>query len=155
MDELTKKEKNKLGIKRIAIRICKAALKSAIFYIIFSVFTMIIAPFENIFNYQSSIVFMIVYICFIFVSELTRGTIYYHVFSIANSLVFVAYIAQMLNLGVIDVSYEQFNLYVDLRFFLSVFIIGGFLGFARNMLNLLKWINEQEEYRFESYIKSL
>ena len=155
MDSFTGKEKNRLSLKRIALRIGKAAFKSAIFYIIFSAFTMIIAPFESIFNYQSSMVFMIVYICFIFVSELTRGTIYYHVFSIANSLIFVAYIAQMLNLGVIDVSYKQFNLHVDLRFFLSVFMIGGFLGFARNMLNLLKWINEREEYWFKSYIKSL
>lgn len=87
--------------------------------------------------------------------ELTRGTIYQHVFSIANSLIFVSYIAQMLNLGVIDVSYAQFSLHVDLRFFLSVFMIGGFLGFAKSMLNLLSWINEREEHWFKSYIKSL
>jgi hypothetical protein len=156
LDKFTNTKRNRFDIKKISLRLCKATFKSAIFYIIFSIFTMIIAPFEGIVNYQApSIVFMIIYICFIFVSELTQGSIYQHVFSIANSLLVIAYITNILELGVINASIEQFSMRVDLRFFLSVFMIGGFLGFTKSMLQLLSWLNEREEYWFADHIKSL
>lgn len=156
MDKLTNTKRNWFDIKKISLRLCKATFKSAIFYIIFSIFTMIIAPFQDIVNYQTpSIAFMIIYICFIFVIELTRGSIHQHFFSIANSLLVVAYITQILELGVIDASIEQFSMHVDLRFFLSIFMIGGFLGFTKSMLQMLSWLNEREEYWFTDYTKSL
>ncbi|MCK4223210.1 hypothetical protein KAX01_02845, partial [Candidatus Bathyarchaeota archaeon] len=66
-----------------------------------------------------------------------------------------AYIIQVLNMGVINVSLNEFSLMIDLRFFLSIFAIGGFLGFAKSMLQLLNWMNEREEYLLKTYTKSL
>ncbi len=156
MINLTCKKVSRFNKKKISLRLCKALFKSAVVYILFSIFSMVVAPFEGFVGYQPlSIAFVAIYICFIFIIELTRGTVFQHVFSVANSLLIVAYIVHILNVGVINASLEEFILTMDLRFFFSVFAIGGFLGFAKNMLQFLNWMNEREEIRFSNYIKSL
>ncbi|MCK4435585.1 hypothetical protein KAU87_02120, partial [Candidatus Bathyarchaeota archaeon] len=141
---------------KIFLRLGKAAFKSAVVYILFSIFSTIVAPFEGFADIQPlSIAFLAIYIFFIFAIELTRGSIFQHIFNIVNSLLIVAYIIQVLNMGVINVSLNEFSLMIDLRFFLSIFAIGGFLGFAKSMLQLLNWMNEREEYLLKTYTRSL
>ena len=79
---------------------------------------------------------------------MTHGTIIQHAFSLANSLVVIFYFAQLLETGMIRFTMSQLNFTIDPRFFLGLFVVGGLLGFAKNMLGLLNWINEREEKQF-------
>lgn len=147
---------NRFNKKKIFLRLGKAALKSAIVYTLFSILSRIVAPFEGFVDLQPlSAAFIAIYIFFIFAGELTRGSIFQHIFNIVNSLLIVAYVINVLDMGVINASIEEFSLMIDLRLFLSIFAIGGFLGFARSMLQLLDWMNEREEYWLRNYVKSL
>jgi len=67
----------------------------------------------------------------------------------------VLYFSYVLNTGIINVTVEQINLIVDLRFFLAIFVLGGMLGFAKSILKLLNWMNEREEQWLKYQIKSL
>jgi len=156
MNKPVNEKVNRFNKKKIFLRLGKATFKSAVVYILFSIFSMIVAPFEGFADVQPlSIAFLAIYIFFIFAIELTQGSIFQHIFNIVNSLLIVAYIIQVLDMGVINASLDEFSLMIDLRFFLSIFAIGGFLGFARSMLQLLNWMNEREEYLLKNYTKSL
>lgn len=156
MNKPVNEKVDRFNKRKIFLRLGKAAFKSAVVYILFSIFSTIVAPFEGFADIQPlSIAFLAIYIFFIFAIELTRGSIFQHIFNIVNSLLIVAYIIQVLNMGVINVSLNEFSLMIDLRFFLSIFAIGGFLGFAKSMLQLLNWMNEREEYLLKTYTRSL
>ena len=153
---MLEKKPSLLNMRILIPRIFKAMFKTAIvyvFYVIFSAFTM---PFEGFYSYQFLFTgFVAVYIAFIFIIELTRGTVFQHIFSIANALIIVLYFAYILDTGVIHFTIEQFSLMIDLRFFLAIFVLGSILGFAKSMLKFLSWVNEKEEKWLNSQIKSL
>ncbi len=156
MDKLGIEKESKFTIRFWAPRIAKAAIKTAVIYILYAVFSSLIVPVEGIFDYQGIFtVFFAVYLFFVFVTELTKGTIFHHVFGIVSSLWMVFYFAHILNTGVIDLAVEQMSIMVDLRFFLSIFVLGGILGFGKSMLRLLCWMNEKEEQWLQYQLSSL
>lgn len=156
MDEMTEKRKDKLTMRNIAVRVIKATIKAVLVYFLFSVISMLMSSFEGFYRYQaSSTLFIAVYIIFIFAIEVSRGTVFQHVCSIANSLIIVFYFAHVMSQGMVNMGIAGFNLTIDLRFFLSIFVLGGILGFARTMLQLLNWMNEKEELWLRYQMKSL
>lgn len=155
MDRLEAEQEKLLTVRRMVPRFLKAIVKTAIAYIGFMVFSMIMAPVQGVYGFQSVFTaFFAAYLFFIFIIEITRGTIYQHVFGIASSLTVVVYFVYMLNSSVISFSVEQVSLMVDLRFFFYVLILGGVLGFAKSILQLLNWVNEREEYWLSLQVKS-
>ena len=156
MDSLNPKQENILTLRSMAPRILKAFAKTAIAYFSFTVFSMIVAPVQSVYSLEPVFTaFFAAYLLFIFVIEITRGTIYQHMFGIASSLTVVMYFAYMLSTSVISFSVEQFSLTVDLRFFFYVLLMGGVLGFAKSILQLLNWVNEKEENWLSLHVKSL
>jgi hypothetical protein len=99
-------------------------------------------------------VFFAAYTIFLFVIEITRDTVYQHVFSVARSLTAVIYFAYLLTTSVISIPMEQLSLVVDLQFFFHVLLLGGILGLGKSILQFLNWINEKEEHRLDVYVKS-
>jgi len=137
-------------------RFFKALFKTAITYLLYVVFSSFLIPFEGFYDYQALFTALIVlFLFFVFVIELAHGTVFQHIFSIANSLMMVLYFSYVLNTGIINVNIEQTNLMVDLRFFLAILVLGSMLGFAKNMLKLLNWMNEREEQWLRYQIKPL
>lgn len=146
MDKMESGSKNRSIIRILVPRLFKASVKTVIIYIFFAVFSVFMIPIASILNYQAIFtVFFASYLFFVFIIELTKNTIFQHIFSIANSLIIVVYFAYVLDTGIINFTLEQINLIVDLRFFLALFILGGLLGFAKSMLQLLNWMNKKEE----------
>jgi len=155
MDKVVKEKEDRFTIRIIIPRFFKALFKTAIVYIFFVIFSAFIIPFESFYNYQTLFTALFaLYMFFIFIIELAHGTIFQHIFSIANSLMIVLYFAYVMDTGIINVTIEQINLMVDLRFFLAIFVLGGMLGFAKSILKLLKWMNEREECWLRYQIKS-
>jgi hypothetical protein len=112
--------------------------------------------FESFQDYQMvSNAFMILYVFFIFATELARGTIFQHVFAVANSMMFILYFANIFNTSAFSFAVEQIQLMIDLRFFLGIFVVGSILGLAKNMLGFILWMHEREELWLAYQIKSL
>jgi hypothetical protein len=156
MDRFDSKKESLLTVRSMVPRFLKAFAKTAIAYIVFIVLSTAMAPVQSIYSYQSLFTaFFAVYLFFIFVIEITRGTIYQHVFCIANSLMVVVYFSYLLSTSVINFAVEQVTLMIDLRFFFYVLLLGGVVGFAKSVLQLLSWINEREEHWLNCQIKSL
>jgi len=156
MGEILKDRENQLTTRATIPRLSKAIFKTAIVYILFIIFSGFTIPFEGFYDYKLLFtVFFVLYMIFVFVIELVRGTIFQHIVSIVQSLTIVIYFAYILNTGIISFTVEQINLMVDLRFFLAVFVLGSLLGFARSMLSLLNWMNEREEQWLQYQTKSL
>ncbi|MFP3984429.1 MAG: hypothetical protein ACLFU9_00185 [Candidatus Bathyarchaeia archaeon] len=156
MDNAKNEKEGRFKAKDLIWRVTRASVKVAIIYIPFEIFSAFIASFESILGHQPFFIFLFaVFLAFIFLSELGRGTVFQHVFGIANSLVIVFYFAHILDASVIDFNVERINLMVDLRFFLAIFVLGGLLDLAKNMLRLLNWMNEREERWLRCQIKSL
>lgn len=156
MDKIAGTKEDRFSLKILIPRFFKALSKTAIVYIFFLIFSAFIVPFEGLFGRQalfSAIVAL--YLFFIFVTEFARGTIFHYIFNIANSLMIVLYFGYVLNSSVLSFAVEQFNLVVDLRFFFAIFVLGGMLGFAKGILQLLNWINEKEEQWLQCQIRSL
>ena len=155
MDRFESEKESLLTVRSIVPRLLKAFAKTAIAYFVFIILSTAIAPIQGIYSYQSIFTaFFAVYLFFIFVIEVTRGTIYQHVFCIANSLMVVVYFSYLLNTSVINFAVEQVTLMVDLRFFFYVLVLGGVVGFAKSVLQLLSWINEREEHWLSCQVKS-
>jgi hypothetical protein len=138
MDKLETERESLFTVRSMVPRFLKALAKMAISCIVFFALSMVMAPVQSIFSFQSVFMaFFAVQLFFIFVIEITRGTVYQHVFGIASSMIVVAYFAYILNVSVISFSVEQASFMVDLRFFFYVLILGGVLGFAKSVLQLL------------------
>jgi hypothetical protein len=156
MDKAIKHQDPKFSIKTIVLRVFRAVFKTVIVYLLFIALSTFTAPLEGFFNYNTLFsAFAVLYLFFIFIIELTHGTIFQHVFSIANAFMVVIYFAHILNTGVIHFTVEQMNLMIDVRFFLSLFVLGGILGFAKNLLKLLNFMNVREERWLKHQIRSL
>jgi hypothetical protein len=156
MDRFEPERETFFTVRSMVPRFLKAFAKTAIAYVAFIVLSTAMAPVQSIYSYQSIFTaFFAVYLFFIFVIEITRGTIYQHVFCIANSLIVVVYSSYLLNTSVINFAVEQVTLMIDLRFFFYVLLLGGVVGFAKSVLQLLSWINEREEHWLSCQVKSL
>jgi hypothetical protein len=147
-------QESKFSPRVLATRIVRASIKTAVVYGAFFVLSMLMAPLEGIFNYHTlSTPFLALYIFFIFIVELARGTVFQHIFSIAGSLMMVFYFFYFLDQGIVRFPVEQFEVMIDLKFFLSLFVLGGLLSFAKSMLSFVHWVNEREEVWLRLYIK--
>ncbi|UCH32185.1 MAG: hypothetical protein JSV05_02005 [Candidatus Bathyarchaeota archaeon] len=156
MDKIENRREDEFRVRTLLPRFFKALFKTGIVYLLFVVFSAFIAPFQGLYNYQVVLTgFFALYVVFIFILELTRGTIFHYIFSIANSLIVIFYLTGILNTGKINFTIEQFNIMVDIRFFLAIFVLGSILGLAKSMLSLLNWLNEREEQWLKTRLNSL
>jgi hypothetical protein len=156
MGDKWKNEEQGFTGRKLVVRVLKALLKTVIIYFLFETLSAFLVPFEVFQTYQAvSMLFVAVWIFFIFATELTRGTVFHHVFAIANSLVFLFYFTHVLSSSVFHIAVEQVMIMVDLRFFLGIFVLGSMVGFAKSMLDFLMWVNKREEIWLSYQLKSL
>lgn len=156
MDRLEAHSENGITARTIMFRFLKASVKTALIYVIFHLLTTLTLPLSTLYSYPTSLsVFFAVFLAFTFLIELMKGTIYQHIFSVANALLVVFYFAHIMDAGAIRFSVEEVAVTIDLSFFLAIFILGGIIGFAKSLLQLLGWLNEREERALQSYSKSM
>ncbi len=90
-------------------------------------------------------IFVMVYVFLIIVGELTSGTIFQHFFNAAKTLFAICYLILSLKGGILDMTFQNVNLMVDLRLFLIIAISLGLLGFAKSVLQAINYMNEKAE----------
>jgi hypothetical protein len=90
--------------------------------------------------------FVMVYIFFIIVGELTSGTIFQHFFNTAKALFLILFLIFSLKTGLVGITFQNVSLIVDLRLFLTVAILLSLLGLAKSMLQAINFLNQKAEH---------
>lgn len=142
-----KKDSNKC-LREFLFKAIKASTKGLIFYVIYLVLSMFLAPVsETVPNIQQIVeIFVVVYICLMIIGELTSGTIFQHFFNAAKALFTILYLALSLNGGIVGITVQDVNLAVDLRLFLAVAMLLGLLGLAKSVLQAINFLNQKTEH---------
>lgn len=142
--------------KSLFVRVAKATIKTLIIYLIFAWLSAFIISPQGFFSTPALFTtFFAIFLLLIFAIEFARGTVFQHIFSVANSLIVVFYFSYILSDSAMTLNIEQTSVAIDLWFFLSLFVLGGLLGLAKSMIQLIKWMNEREERWLDLHIKSL
>jgi uncharacterized ion transporter superfamily protein YfcC len=142
------KTDSKKRLQKFTRKALKATIKGLLFYGIYFVLSMFLAPVSDIVpGFQQMIeAFVMVYILLMIIGELTAGTIFHHFFNGAKALFVILYLIFALNGGIVGTTVQNVNLIVDLRLFLAVAMLLGLVGFAKSVLQALNFLNEKAEH---------
>lgn len=135
-------------LQEFTFKALKATIKSVLFYGIYFVLSMFLAPISEIVpGFQQTIeIFVVVYIFLMIVGELTSGTIFRHFFNAAKALFVILYLITSLRGGIVGMTFQNVNFVVDLRLFLVVGMLLGLLGFAKSLIQAINFLNEKAEH---------
>ncbi|MBS7633365.1 hypothetical protein KEJ15_07115 [Candidatus Bathyarchaeota archaeon] len=135
--------------KTLAVKAVKAAAKGVVFYLVYLVAWMFIAPFSEVIPGFQEVIesFVMVYLVLIIVGEFASGSIFQYFFSAARILFVIGYMMYTLNGGVFGMTVENVSLMVDLRLFMLIAIVLSLLGLAKTMLQAISYMSEKAEPR--------
>jgi len=138
----------KKRVRNFTFKALKATVKGILFYGIYFVLWMFVAPIsEMVPSFQQMIeTFVMVYILLIIIGELTSGTIFQYFFNVAKALFVIGYLIFSLKGGIFGLTFQNVSLMVDLRLFLVIAMLLGLLGLAKSVLQAINYMNEKAEY---------
>jgi hypothetical protein len=137
----------KKGIRKNISRLLKTTVKVILAIIVYVLLSQVLAP-ASVFipGLQDMIAtFLLVYVALMVVSDLFSGTIFQHFFSGAKSLFVIAYLIFSLNSGLLDYTFGNVNLILDVRLFLIVAMLLELVGFAKSMMQAVNFVSEKVE----------
>jgi hypothetical protein len=138
----------KKRVRNFTFKALKATVKGILFYAIYFVLWMFLAPISEIVpGFQQMVeTFVIVYICLMIVGELTSGTIFQYFSSVAKALFVIGYLVFSLKGGIFGLTFQNVSLMVDLRVFLTIATLLSLLGLAKSVFQAINYMNEKAEY---------
>ncbi|MFZ0966216.1 MAG: hypothetical protein WAN82_06270 [Candidatus Bathyarchaeia archaeon] len=138
----------KKKIWNFTFKALKATVKGILFYAIYFVLWMFLAPISDMVpGFQQMIeTFVMVYILLMIVGELASGTIFQYFFNVAKALFVIGYLIFSLNGGIFGLTFQNVSLMVDLRLFLAIAMLLSLLGLAKFVLQAINYMNEKAEY---------
>ena len=138
----------KKKIRNFTFKALKATVKGILFYAIYFVLWMFLAPISDMVpGFQQMIeTFVIVYICLMIVGELASGTIFQYFFNVAKALFVIGYLIFSLNGGILGLTFQNLSLMVDLRLFLAIAMLLSLFGLAKSVLQAINYMSEKAEY---------
>jgi len=138
----------KKRVRNFTFKALKATVKGILFYGIYFVLWMFLAPISDMVpGFQQTIeTFVMVYILLMIVGELAFGTIFQYFFNVAKALFVIGYLIFSLKGGIFGLTFQNVSLMVDLRLFLVIAMLLGLLGLAKSVLQAINYMNEKAEY---------
>jgi len=142
------REDSKKRLQKFMFKALIATVKGILFYGVYFVLWMFLAPMsEMVPGLQQMIeTFVMIYIVLMILGELASGTVFQYFFSAAKALFLICYLILSLNGGVFGVTFQNINLVVDFRLFLSIVTLLSLLGLAKSVLQAVNYMNERSEY---------
>jgi hypothetical protein len=128
-------------------RVLKVVAKSLIVIILFLVFSQMLAPLNQVFPQANSLIetYVMVYVVFIVLGELTKGTIYQYGLGMGKAFFFIGYTIYALNSGIITETIQSVTFSVNLEIFLIMIILIGTLDFAKSLLQIINYMATKAE----------
>jgi len=138
----------KKRVRNFTFKALKATVKGILFYAIYFVLWMFLAPISEIVPGLQQMIetFVMVYIVLIIVGELTSGTIFQYFFNVAKALFVIGYLIFSLKGGIFGLTFQNVSLMVDLRVFLAIAMLLSLLGLAKSVLQAINYMSEKAEY---------
>ena len=138
----------KKKIRNFTFKALKATVKGILFYAIYFVLWMFLAPISDMVpGFQQMIeTFVMAYILLMIVGELASGTIFQYFFNVAKALFVIGYLIFSLNGGIFGLTFQNVSLMVDLRLFLAIAMLLSLLGLEKSVLQAINYMNEKAEY---------
>jgi len=138
----------KKKIRNFTFKALKASVKGILFYAIYFVLWMFLAPISDMVpGFQQMIeTFVMVYILLMIVGELASGTIFQYFFNVAKALFVIGYLIFSLKGGIFGLTFQNVSLMVDLRLFLAIAMLLSLLGLAKSVLQAINYMSEKAEY---------
>jgi hypothetical protein len=138
----------KKKIRNFTFKALKATVKGILFYAIYFVLWMFLAPISDMVPGLQQMIetFVMVYILLMIVGELVSGTIFQYFFNVAKALFVIGYLIFSLNGGIFGLTFQNVSLMVDLRLFLAIAMLLSLLGLAKSVLQAINYMNEKAEY---------
>ena len=133
--------------RMILPRVLKAIAKSLIVIIAFLILSQMLQPLNQIYPSTTSLIetYVTVYVAFIVLGELTKGTIYQYALGMGRSFFFMGYTIYALNSGIITQTMEGITFSVNLQIFLMMIILIGMLDFARSLIQIINHMATKAE----------
>lgn len=137
----------KAGLKRLVFKTLRATVKGVLFYALYFVLWMFIAPIsEFVPNFRQTVeTFVMTYTILIVLGEFASETIFKYFLDAAKFLFTISYLILYLKGGLFAISYQNVCLIVDLRLILAIATLLSLLGFAKSMLQAINFLNEKTE----------
>jgi hypothetical protein len=134
-------------VRKITSKVLKATVKGLLLYTLYYVCWLFLAPLARMIPglQQTVETFAIVYIALVIIGEITAGTVYHHILSIAKALLVICYLILSLNIGTMNISYQSVVLQVDTRLFLEVAMMLGLIGLSKSVLKTINFVTRKEE----------
>lgn len=122
-------------------------MKSIVFYIAYLLVWSFFSTFEGYVHGLRQTVenFVIIYISLGFFSDLVSDTIFQQFFNVARAIFVMGYLTLALNGGILNLTYMDIALTIDLRLFLMVAVMLSLLGLARSMLQAINYAHKKAE----------
>jgi hypothetical protein len=138
----------KKKIRNFTFKALKATVKGILFYALYFVLWMFVAPISYMVPGLQQMIetFVMVYILLMIVGELVSGTIFQHFFNVARALFVIGYLAFSLNGGIFGLTFQNVRLAVDLRLFLVIAMLFSLLGLTKSVLQAINYMSEKAEY---------
>jgi hypothetical protein len=140
----------KIDLRKVALRLSKAAIKGVVLVVGYIVLSQFLAPaseflpgFERMLE-----AFVIGYLVLIIAHELASDTIVRHFLSAGKTLYVMAYLIYSLQSGIVNVTYNQMNIMIDVRLLLVIATLLCLLGLAKTVLEALHGVNEKAELAY-------
>ena len=135
-------------IRCMIFKALKAAIKGVIFYALYFVLWMFVAPVASmVLGLKEAIeTFVAVYITLMIIGEFASGTIFQYFFAAAKELFIIGYLLISLNGGLVGGSFQNINFVLDIRLFLLLAVLLSLLGFAKTVLQAINYVSEKAEY---------
>lgn len=148
---------SKQKLRNFVFKALKATIKGVLFYVAYFLIWSFVSPITQVVpSIQQTVeIFVAVYIVLIIVGEFTSGTIYQHFFGAAKALFVIGYLILSLKGGIFEASYQNVDLMVDIRLFLTVAILLSLLGLSKSVLQAINYINEKAEYSQNQLLQSI
>jgi hypothetical protein len=138
----------KKKIRNFTFKALKATVKGILFYALYFVLWMFVAPISDMVPGLQQMIetFVMVYILLMIVGELVSGTIFQYFFNVTKALFVIGYLIFSLNGGIFGLTFQNVSLMVDLRLFLAIAMLLSLLGLAKSVLQAINYMSEKAEY---------
>lgn len=86
-----------------------------------------------------------VYVVFMFLNDLTNGTIYQHILGMSKAFIFIGYTVYVLNNSIMTQTMRSITFSVNLQVFLFMIVLIGTLNFAKSFLQIINYVADKAE----------
>ena len=125
----------------------KAGVKAALVYIAYFIFTLLTKEEYGLIGEYGPFIkgFFIAIAIFVFLIELSSGTIFKYMLEFARGLFVIFYLIIALKSGIIDVHIQNVTLILNLQFFLLMLISINLIEIARTVLSAIDFLHGKAE----------